>query len=133
MSQPKGTALGGLNGRHEAEQLEMPLAGSPPPDPLEFLLAEDPILELIQQAKSPLDELLKETHHDSIMALIQIEHAVISAKRLKAIQELEKLLHYLKTTVMRSLGRALVGGKEAKQKGYSADQMRAFATGKEPK
>jgi len=133
MSQLKGTALGGQNGRHEAEQLEMPLAGSPPPDPLEFLLAEDPILELIQQAKSPLDELLKETHHDSIMALIQIEHAVISAKRLKAIEELEKLLHHLKITVMRSLGTALVGEKEAKQKGYSADQMRAFATGKEPK
>jgi hypothetical protein len=100
--------------RHEAEQLEMPLAGSPPPDPLEFLLAEDPILEFINQAKSPLDELQKETHHDSIMALIEIEHAVISAKRLKAIEELEKLLHRLKMTVMKSLGKSLITAKENK-------------------
>jgi hypothetical protein len=100
--------------RHEAEQLVMPLAESAPSDPLEFLLAEDPILELIHQAKSPLADLQKETHHDSIMALIEIEHAVISAKRLKAIEELEKLLHHLKMTVMRSLGGALCKAKENK-------------------
>jgi len=133
MSQLKGTALGEQNGRHEAEQLEMPLAESLQQDPLEFLLAEDPILELIHQAKSPLADLQKETHHDSIMALIEIEHAVISAKRIKAIEELETLLHGLKISVMRSLGRALVKTKEAKQRGYSSDQMRAFAVGKEPK
>ncbi|NCY21665.1 hypothetical protein EBX31_06890 [bacterium] len=100
--------------RHEAEQLEMPLAESPHQDPLEFLLAEDPILDLIHQATSPLADLQKETHHDSIMALIEIEHAVISAKRLKAIEELEKLLHRLKIRVMGSLGKALISAEENK-------------------
>jgi hypothetical protein len=100
------------SGRHEAEQLEMPLAATP--NPLDSLLKEDPILELINQAKSPLEELRRETHHESIMALIEIEHAKISANRFKAVEELEKLVAYFKFQIMRSLGRALAEAKEKK-------------------
>lgn len=109
----KPEAIGSI-GRHEAEQLEMPLAETPPLDPLGFLLKEDPILELINQAKSPLEELKGETHHESIMALIEIEHAQISARRLKAIQQLESLINYFKVPIMRSLGKALLETKEKK-------------------
>jgi hypothetical protein len=100
--------------RHEAEQLEMPLVECPQVDPVDFFLNEDPILDIINQAKTPLEELNRETHHDSIMALIQIEHAVVSAKRLKAIEELEKLTHSLKCVIMRSLGGALTKAKGGK-------------------
>jgi len=104
----------GSIGRHEAEQLEMPYAKSPALDPVDFLLEADPILELINRAKEPLKELKAESHHDSIMALIEIEHAKISANRLKAIEELEKLIAYLKFPIMRSLGTALLEAKGEK-------------------
>jgi len=100
--------------RHEAEQLEMPLVECPQVDPVDFFLNEDPILDIIVKAKTPLKELNRETHHDSIMALIEIEHAVVSAKRLKAIEELEKLTHSLKCVIMRSLGGALTKAKGEK-------------------
>ena len=100
--------------RHEAEQLEMLLGESPHIDPVEFLLKEDPILEIINRAKEPLEELKAESHHDSIMALIEIENLKISANRLKSVEALEKLTHSLKCVIMRSLGGALKQAKGEK-------------------
>jgi hypothetical protein len=102
MSQLKGTALGGQNGRHEAEQFEMPLAQTPKRDSVEGLLATDPIVQLINQAKAPLEEGLKPHGRDSLTALIDCDLMLVVANRVKAITELMELVNLLRFPILRN-------------------------------
>ena len=100
--------------RHEAEQLEIPLTKEGgeetalSTDPLELLLAADPVIERINEAIELLAELKRESQDACIRAVIEIEHCKIQANRVNALRELEKLTHSLKVRVMRSLGGALI-------------------------
>ena len=100
--------------RHEAEQLEMPFGESPEMNPMEFLLKEDPILDLINRAKETLEELQAEAHHDSIKALIKVEHPKVQANRINKSDELEKLVRSFKFEFMRSLGESIHKAKGEK-------------------
>lgn len=99
--------------RHEAEQFEMPLVESPE-NPMEFLLKEDPILDLITRAKRTLEELKAVEHDNSIKAIIEVEHIELQANRINKIEELEKLVISLKSRFLRSLGGCLLRNEKKK-------------------
>lgn len=102
MNQLKGTALGGQNGRHEAEQLEMALGQKPKSDSVREFLATDPIVQLIEQAKAPLEEGLKPHSRDSLTALIDCDFMLVVANRVRAITELMELVNLLRFPILRN-------------------------------
>jgi len=100
--------------RHEAEQLEMPLGDSQEMNPMDFLLKEDPILDLIKRAVDDLEALNAEANDDSIKILIEVEHPKLQANRIIETVKLEKLVKSLKFSFMRSLGDSMLKAKGEK-------------------
>ena len=88
--------------RHEAEQLEMALGQSPRGDSVRELLATDPIVQLIEQAKAPLQEGLKPHSRDSLTALIDCDFMLVVANRVRAITELTELVNLLRFPILRN-------------------------------
>ena len=87
--------------RHEAQQLEFCFNNE---DLAVFILANDPVLDLIGEAQKSLKNLHELSKNDSYRALTEIEHLQITASRVKAVADLEKTIKTLKINQMRYLG-----------------------------
>ena len=87
---------------HVAEQLE--LLEQEPPDPIQLLIKQDPLVNLINEAKEPLDQLNAISKEEAISAFIGVNDLKISANRVNALCALEKAVHTLKMELMRHLG-----------------------------